>query len=61
MEKIKTHLSSRPDPSGSQGSEEQAFETATEVSNNDKQAIPNGGSKAWLQVLGAFFIFFNTW
>lgn len=22
---------------------------------------PNGGLKAWLQVLGAFFIYFNTW
>ena len=24
-------------------------------------AIPNGGFIAWLQVLGSFFIFFNTW
>ena len=23
--------------------------------------IPNGGVKAWLQVLGSFFLFFNTW
>ena len=23
--------------------------------------IPNGGLIAWLQVLGSFFIFFNTW
>ena len=23
--------------------------------------IPNGGFTAWLQVLGSFFIFFNTW
>lgn len=22
---------------------------------------PNGGLKAWLQVLGSFFIYFNTW
>lgn len=22
---------------------------------------PNGGMKAWLQVLGAFFLFFNSW
>jgi hypothetical protein len=22
---------------------------------------PNGGTKAWLQVLGGFFLFFNTW
>lgn len=25
------------------------------------QAIPNGGVQAWLQVLGAFCIYFNTW
>lgn len=23
--------------------------------------IPNGGAMAWLQVLGSFFLFFNTW
>ena len=23
--------------------------------------IPNGGSQAWLQVLGSFFLFFNSW
>lgn len=23
--------------------------------------VPNGGLKAWLQVLGAFMLFFNTW
>ncbi|KAE8414656.1 major facilitator superfamily domain-containing protein [Aspergillus pseudocaelatus] len=28
---------------------------------NETQTIPNGGLKAWLQVLGTFFIFFNTW
>lgn len=22
---------------------------------------PNGGTTAWLQVLGGFFLFFNTW
>jgi hypothetical protein len=24
-------------------------------------AIPNGGLEAWLQVVGTFFIYFNTW
>lgn len=28
---------------------------------NDLKTIPNGGLKAWLQVLGAFFLFFNSW
>jgi hypothetical protein len=23
--------------------------------------IPNGGLQAWFQVLGAFFLFFNSW
>ena len=23
--------------------------------------IPNGGLVAWLQVVGAFFLFFNSW
>jgi hypothetical protein len=31
------------------------------VSVNNVSAIPNGGTKAWLQVLGAFFLFFNSW
>jgi hypothetical protein len=22
---------------------------------------PNGGAKAWIQVLGSFFLFFNSW
>ena len=31
------------------------------VSVNNVAAIPNGGTKAWLQVLGAFTLFFNSW
>lgn len=27
----------------------------------DAASIPNGGLWAWLQVLGAFFLFFNSW
>ncbi|KAJ4413025.1 hypothetical protein N0V82_008613 [Gnomoniopsis sp. IMI 355080] len=26
-----------------------------------KEELPNGGLQAWLQVLGAFFMYFNTW
>lgn len=26
-----------------------------------KDEPPNGGLHAWLQVLGAFFMYFNTW
>lgn len=25
------------------------------------QDIPDGGSMAWLQVFGAFFVWFNSW
>ncbi|KAI6905800.1 MFS general substrate transporter [Hortaea werneckii] len=28
---------------------------------NNIKAVPNGGLKAWLQVVGAFFLFWNTW
>ncbi|KUI60826.1 Riboflavin transporter MCH5 [Cytospora mali] len=27
----------------------------------DVKGLPNGGLKAWLQILGAFFLYFNTW
>lgn len=33
----------------------------TKVSVNNVSSIPNGGLRAWLQVLGVFFLFFNTW
>ena len=26
-----------------------------------QEAPPNGGLNAWLQVLGSFFLFFNSW
>jgi hypothetical protein len=31
------------------------------VSVRDVNTIPDGGSTAWLQVLGSFFLFFNSW
>jgi len=34
---------------------------STKVSVNNTSMIPNGGTKAWLQVMGSFFLFFNTW
>ncbi|KAL9109621.1 MAG: hypothetical protein Q9227_005801 [Pyrenula ochraceoflavens] len=30
-------------------------------STTDEQPPPNGGARAWLIVLGAFFLFFNSW
>jgi hypothetical protein len=35
--------------------------TTTRVSVNNTSQIPNGGTLAWVQVLGSFFLFFNTW
>lgn len=34
---------------------------ASKFSVTNEGSIPNGGFRAWLQVLGAFFLFFNTW
>ena len=31
------------------------------ASANDIDSVPNGGLRAWLQVMGAFSLFFNTW
>ena len=31
------------------------------ASVNNMSAIPNGGLVAWLQVLGSFTLFFNSW
>jgi hypothetical protein len=31
------------------------------ASIRDASSIPDGGLWAWLQVLGAFFLFFNSW
>lgn len=34
---------------------------SSKPSVNNIKSVPNGGSKAWMQVLGTFFVFFNTW
>jgi hypothetical protein len=33
----------------------------TKHSVSNVASIPNGGALAWMQVVGAFFLFFNTW
>lgn len=38
-----------------------ATKVSTRVSVNNTSQIPNGGFKAWMQVVGSFFLFFNTW
>lgn len=41
--------------------EKQVTAKSANPSVNNVKAIPNGGLTAWLQVLGAFFLFFNSW
>jgi len=41
--------------------EEPIVKVKTNHSVNNISSVPNGGFKAWLQVLGAFFLMFNTW
>ena len=41
--------------------EKQMTGKSANPSVNNISAIPNGGTVAWLQVLGAFFLFFNSW
>ena len=36
-------------------------EKSAETSQTSSDEIPDGGFFAWLQVAGAFCIFFNTW
>ncbi|KAE8378992.1 major facilitator superfamily domain-containing protein [Aspergillus bertholletiae] len=36
-------------------------EAQTKASVHDTASIPDGGIKAWMQVVGTFFMFFNTW
>lgn len=41
--------------------EKQITGKSANPSVNNIKAVPNGGLKAWLQVVGAFFLFFNSW
>lgn len=41
--------------------EKQAEAVLAKASVHDMSSVPNGGLKAWLQVVGGFFILFNTW
>jgi hypothetical protein len=41
--------------------EKQAEAVLVKPNVHDMSSVPNGGLGAWLQVLGGFFILFNTW
>jgi hypothetical protein len=44
-----------------QSSDGQAASPAAGSPPTSPGPIPNGGLQAWLQVLGAWILFFNTW
>ena len=42
--------------------ERASLDAAKEASTSSPpDPVPNGGLTAWLQVLGSFFLFFNSW
>ncbi|KAL9094562.1 MAG: hypothetical protein Q9165_003121 [Trypethelium subeluteriae] len=41
--------------------DKQATQVSAKPSVHSLRSIPNGGLQAWLQVMGAFFLFFNSW
>ncbi|KAK1077661.1 hypothetical protein LTR48_008702, partial [Friedmanniomyces endolithicus] len=48
-----------PDPDSDGGQLEKT--TSAKPSLTNIRFVPNGGLRAWLQVLGSFFIYFNAW
>jgi hypothetical protein len=40
---------------------EAAPQTKAKADVNDLSSVPNGGFRAWIQVVGAFSLFFNSW
>lgn len=49
------------DAGDGQGSGDVERVVSKQPSVNNVSSIPNGGLRAWLQVVGAFFLFFNSW
>lgn len=48
-------------PMDSSDSSDTEKRTPTESANKVPPPPPDGGLTAWLQVVGAFFLFFNSW
>lgn len=42
-------------------SPDRASDNAVKEAPSPADTIPNGGLIAWLQVVGSFFLFFNSW
>ncbi|KAK0936611.1 hypothetical protein LTR29_011849 [Friedmanniomyces endolithicus] len=54
------HVSPSSDPNDNDGGQLEKT-TSAKPSLTNIRFVPNGGLRAWLQVLGSFFIYFNAW
>ncbi|KAH7138956.1 major facilitator superfamily domain-containing protein [Dendryphion nanum] len=61
VEKVTDHQSGGDRVTPRKGHEELERAASKQPSVNNVESIPDGGVTAWLQVLGAFFLFFNSW
>lgn len=48
-------------PRGFQAKATEASKSLAAMPSSEMPTPPNGGLAAWLQVLGGFFVYFNTW
>ena len=56
------HVYTERDPTPKDGADGAALSmVSSRPSVNNIKSVPNGGTRAWLQVLSSFFVFFNTW
>ena len=56
------HVAAERDPTPKDGADGAALSmVSSRPSVNNIKSVPNGGTRAWLQVLSSFFVFFNTW
>lgn len=60
-EEVEKQNGTAPAPTGTEKSQTSSSEaTATEYGQKDA-VVFDKGVKAWLQVMGAFFMYFNSW
>jgi len=60
LDGVSSSSSSFPDPLDLPAMLPPLRDVETEKSHHEEPP-PNGGLDAWLQVLGSFFLFFNSW
>lgn len=62
IEEASTHMPQAHDQDKLEGESVPGSTTATAPAvSSGMPTPPNGGFTAWLQVLGGFFVYFNTW